>query len=39
MVISDFLHLDLVMSSFLPKIMALMSDDDNAGCVCFLKVC
>lgn len=31
--ISDFLHLDLVMTGFVPKIMALMSDDDSAGCV------
>ena len=33
MVISDFLHLDLVMTGFVPNIMALMNDDGNAGCM------
>ena len=33
MVISDFLRLDLVMTGFVPNIMALMNDDDNAGCM------
>jgi hypothetical protein len=32
-VISDFFHLDLVMTGFVPDIMALMSDDDCAGCM------
>ena len=31
MVISDFLRLDLVMTGFVPNIMALMNDDGNAG--------
>ena len=33
MVISDFLRLDLVMTGFVPNIMALMNDDGNAGCM------
>ena len=33
MVISDFLRLDLVTTGFVPNIMALMNDDDNAGCM------
>ena len=33
MVISDFLRLDLVMTGFVPNIMALMSDDESAGCM------
>ena len=30
---SDFLRLDLVMTGFVPNIMALMNDDGNAGCM------
>ena len=33
MVISDFLCLDLVMTGFVPNIMALMNDNGNAGCM------
>jgi hypothetical protein len=33
-----FFHLDLVMTTFVSKSKALMSDDDSAGCV-LLKVC
>ena len=33
MVISDILRLDLVMTGFVPNIMALMNDDGNAGCM------
>jgi hypothetical protein len=33
-----FFHLDLVMTAFVLKNMALMTDDDSAGCV-LLKVC
>ena len=30
---SDCLCLDLVMTGFVPNIMALMSDDESAGCM------
>jgi hypothetical protein len=36
--VNFFLHLDLVMTAFVLKNMALMTDDDSAGCV-LLKVC